>query len=369
MRARAAAGVSVMMIRDSEDIGRILTIEHPGESVPALLVFSSNAGQLLRGDEPTAVLLNAMRQCAHRKGVPFVMHFQETDRGLRRSVGMTRLLENIFGNEVSIFRHGAEDADDELHAGFDQYIVSSKELAVRARSVIQLPTLERRLLYGGQRAAMHTSYNWRLPDGEEAYLITSGFHYDLGFTRVSKQISQFQAQETRRSVERMLVRDLNLTGIGGDESRRTPIYGRKALITFSGDGNTHGPLGTRWQPDQIAALRRGLGEEVKEATEAIEVTAQLSRSMQQEAIERKHPWLVLAGTLVDDMLSMVDEVTHSKWGERKLDHQFYCDFAITPSGEIAPLDAFDVVENHVFYGYGNADHYVISTLFGYRNSK
>jgi hypothetical protein len=53
---------------------------------------------------------------------------------------------------------------------------------------------------------------------------------------------------------------------------------------------------------------------------------------------------------------------------RKLDHQFYREFTITPDGSFSPLHAFEAIENNVFYGFGNADHYVISTLFGYQST-
>jgi hypothetical protein len=89
-----------MAVAHPENKGRILSIEHPTESIPALLIFSGNAGQLLRGDIPTANILKAMRQHTHRNGVSFVMHFQEAGARRKESVGMTRLLEDTFGDEV-----------------------------------------------------------------------------------------------------------------------------------------------------------------------------------------------------------------------------------------------------------------------------
>ena len=65
-----------MTVRNQEKKGRILTIEHPTDSSPALMVLSGNAGQLLRGDIPTVNILKAMRQRAHRNDVPFVLHLQ-----------------------------------------------------------------------------------------------------------------------------------------------------------------------------------------------------------------------------------------------------------------------------------------------------
>ena len=66
------------------------------------------------------------------------------------------------------------------------------------------------------------------------------------------------------------------------------------------------------------------------------------------------------------MIDTLDETTGSKWGERKLDHQFYRDFAITPEGLLVPLHRFDIIENNVFYAFENADHYFIGTLFGFQ---
>jgi hypothetical protein len=80
-----------MALHKAENKGRILTIEHPTESFPALTVFSGNAGQLLRGDIPTLNVLKAMRRRAHRNGVPFVMHFQEaTQKGAAQPRGLAR---------------------------------------------------------------------------------------------------------------------------------------------------------------------------------------------------------------------------------------------------------------------------------------
>src|SRR5262245_51279425 len=120
-----------MIISSRENKGRILTIEHPTESAPALLVFSGNAGQLLRGDIPTANVLQAMRRRAQRDSTPFVMHLQEAGAISQNSVGMTRLLEDVFGDEITIFCYGSQESDGQIRAGFDQYIVSSKHLAVR----------------------------------------------------------------------------------------------------------------------------------------------------------------------------------------------------------------------------------------------
>ncbi|HLX39883.1 MAG TPA: hypothetical protein VKR42_05095, partial [Ktedonobacteraceae bacterium] len=82
--------------------------------------------------------------------------------------------------------------------------------------------------------------------------------------------------------------------------------------------------------------------------------------------EKKEPLLKLASTVVDNVIDVIDDTTGSKWGERKLDHQFYRDFTITEEGVLLPLYGFDVIENNVYYGFFNADHYSISTLFGYR---
>jgi len=95
-----------MSVRNHDKKGRILTIEHPTDSTPALMVLSGNAGQLLRGDHLTINILKAMRQRAHRNGVPFVLHFQEAGAIRKNSVGMTRLLEDVFGDEVNIYKYG-----------------------------------------------------------------------------------------------------------------------------------------------------------------------------------------------------------------------------------------------------------------------
>jgi len=79
-----------MAVTNEVNQGRILSIEHPTDSSPALMVFSGNAGQLLRGDIPTANILKAMRQRTQRNGVAFVMHFQEAGTLSKNSVGMTR---------------------------------------------------------------------------------------------------------------------------------------------------------------------------------------------------------------------------------------------------------------------------------------
>lgn len=343
----------------SESQGRILTIEHPTKSTPALMVFSGNAGQLLRGDIPTAHILEAMRQRARRNGVAFTMHFQEAGTVRKDSVGMTRLLEDVFGDEIVLFRYGSQESQGQVREGLDQYIVSSKNLAVRTRSIVHLPVVERTILRRNQRVALNTSYDFVLPDGEQAYLETTGFHYDLGLTPISRRVSYLQAQVTRRGVEKLIRQDI-------EQGASKPICGRKGLVTFSGDGNTRGFVGTRWQMDRIAALKRGLGDDVVEATEEISVTANLPHSIQQEFMEKKNPLLKLTSTIVDSAIDVMDETTGSKWGERKLDHQFYRDFTITAEGLLRPLHLFDVIENNVYYGFSNADHYSISTLFGYQ---
>ncbi|HET8840506.1 MAG TPA: hypothetical protein VFN35_03525, partial [Ktedonobacteraceae bacterium] len=210
------------------------------------------------------------------------------------------------------------------------------------------------------------SYDFFLPDGEKSYLETTGFHYDLGLTTLSKKVSLLQAKETRRGVEELLSQDIHFDGGIVEPSGMQSIRGRKCLITFSGDGNTRGFVGTRWQLDRVEVLKKGLGEEVKEATREIEVTANLSQSIQQEFIEKKHPLVKLAGSVINDFFSAVDDITGSKWGERKLDHQFYQDFTVTAEGTLLPLHSFDVIENNVFYDFANADHYCIGTLFGYQ---
>lgn len=350
----------------TNDKGRILTVEHPTESAPALLVFSGNAGQLLRGDVPTANILKAMRQRVQRNKVPFVIHFQEAGAVRSNSVGMTRLLEDTFGDEVSIFCYGTQESSGQIRRGFDQYIVSSANLSVRARSVILLPIVERNVLRRNQRAAINTSYDLYLPDGEQGYLETTGFHYDLGLTSVSKRVSRVQASETRDGAEKLLQQDIHPEGAVFERPEVQSICGRKGLITFSGDGNTRGFVGTRWQLDRVDALKKGLGEDVREATEEIDVTANLSQSIRQEFIDKNHPLVKMAGNILNDVFTAVDDLTGSKWGERKLDHQFYRDFTIAADGTLLPRHHFDVIENNVFYGFDNADHYCISTLFGYQ---
>jgi hypothetical protein len=347
-----------MAIRNQENQGRILTIEHPTDSVPALMVFSGNAGQLLRGDIPTANILKAMRQRAQRNGVAFTMHFQEAGTGGKNSVGMTRLLEDVFGDEVVIFRYGPQESNGQVRQGLEQYTVSSRNLSVRTRSVVHLPVVERNVMRRNQRAAVNTSYDVVLPDGEQGYLETTGFHYDLGLTPLSKKVSYLQAEETRRGVEKLIQQDI-------DQEVGKTVRGRKGLVTFSGDGNTRGFIGTRWQMDRVAALKKGLGDDVVEATEEIGVTANLPHSIQQEFIGKKNPLLKFTSSIIDTVIDAIHDTTGSKWGERKLDHQFYRDFTITPEGSLLPLRRFTVIENNVYYGFANADHYFISTLFGY----
>jgi hypothetical protein len=310
--------------------------------------------------------LKAMRQRAKRNNVPFVIHLQEAGAVSRNSVGMTRLIEDVFGDEVTIFCYGTHESKGQIRKGFDQYIISSASLKVRARSVVLLPVVERNILRRNQRAAMNTSYDMYLPDGEKSYLGTTGFHYDLGLTAVSKRISLLQARETRLSMEKLLQQDITLQSGRFEQEEIQSICGRKGLITFSGDGNTRGLVGTRGHLDRVEDLKKGLGDEVKEATEEIQVTANLSQSIQQEFLEKQHRAVKLAGKVVNDFFSTVDDLTGSKWGERKLDHQFYRDFTVTSDGTLAPLHCFDVIENNVFYDFGNADHYCIGTLFGYR---
>jgi hypothetical protein len=355
-----------MTVRNPENKGRILTIEHPTDSAPALMVFSGNAGQLLRGDIPTANILKAMRRRAHRNGVAFVMHFQEAGAVRKNSAGMTRLLEDVFGDEVTIFRYGPQESSGQIRKGLDQYSVSSKNLSIRARSIVHLPVVERNVLRRNQRAAMNTSYDLVLPNGEQGYLETTGFHYDLGLSPISTRVSRLQAVETRQGVEKLIQQDIDPEGSIIEQQMVKSVRGRKGLVTFSGDGNTRGFVGTRWQMDRVEALKKGLGDNVKEATEEISVTSNLPHSIQQEFIEKKNPLLKLAGNIIDDVFDAIDDTTGSKWGERKLDHQFYRDFTITPEGLLVPLHRFDVIENNVFYDFGNADHYFIGTLFGFQ---
>jgi len=82
--------------------------------------------------------------------------------------------------------------------------------------------------------------------------------------------------------------------------------------------------------DRVAALRNGLGGDLAEATEEISVTANLPHSIQQEFIGKKNPLLKFTSTVLDTDIDALDDTTGSKWGERKLDHQFYRDFIITP---------------------------------------
>ncbi len=359
-----------MTVRNQEKKGRILTIEHPTDSSPALMVLSGNAGQLLRGDIPTINILKAMRQRAHRNGVPFVLHLQEAGAVRKNSVGMTRLLEDVFEDEVTIFQYGPQESNGLIRTGLDQYTVSSITLSVRARSIVHLPIVERNVMRRNQRAAVNTSYDFVLPNGDKAYLETTGFHYDLGLTPISKKVSRLQAYETRRGVERLIQQDIDPQQqchperSEGSQKVVESIRGRAGLITFSGDGNTRGFVGTRWQMDRVDALKKGLGEDVQEATEEISVTANLPHSIQQEFIGKKHPLLKLAGNMLDDVFDVIDDTTGGKWGERKLDHQFFRDFRITAEGKLVPLQKIDVIENNVFYDFANADHYCIGTLFG-----
>jgi len=393
-----------MAVRNQEKKGRILTIEHPTDSSPAVMVFSGNAGQLLRGDIPTVNILKAMRRRAHRNGVPFVLHFQEAGALRKNSAGMTRLLEDVFGDEVTIYSYGPQESNGLIRKGLDQYTVSSKKLSIRARSVVHLPIVERNVMRRNQRAAVNTSYDFVLPNAEPGYLETTGFHYDLGLTPISTKVSRLQAYETRLGVERLIQQDINppqqrypeqdvkarqqrhseqdvkarqqrhpesssICHPERSEGSQKPlesIRGRAGLITYSGDGNTRGFVGTRWQMDRVDALKKGLGEDVQEATEEISVTANLPHSIQQEFIGKKHPLLKFAGNMLDDVFDAIDDTTGSKWGERKLDHQFFRDFRITPSGKLVPLQKFDVIENNVFYDFANADHYCIGTLFGFQ---
>lgn len=354
-----------MLIQNTKNKGRILTIEHPTDSVPAVMVFSGNAGQLLRGDVPTMNILRAMRQRVHRNGVAFTMHFQEAGAASKKSVGMTRLLEDVFGDEVVIFSYGEQETNGQVRVGHDQYLVSSKDLVVRKRSVVHLPVVERKILRRNQRVALNTSFDFPLPDGEKGYLEATGFHYDLGLTPASTRVSRLQAVETRWGVEQLIQQDLHPPDThNGQRPAQCPLSGLKGLVTFSGDGNTRGLIGTRWQMDRVEALKDGLGDGVWEATEEINVTANLPHSIQQEFLEKEGALLRLTGHFVNSAIDAIDVTTGSKWGERKLDHQFYRDFIVTPDGLLAPLNRFDVIENNVFYNFENADHYFISTLFG-----
>src|SRR6266704_1966636 len=357
-----------MTVRNQEKKGRILTIEHPTDSSPAVMVFSGNAGQLLRGDIPTVNILKAMRRRAHRNGVPFVLHFQEAGAIRKNSAGMTKLLEDVFGDEVTIFRYGPQESNGLIRVGLDQFTVSSKKLCIRDRSVVHLPVVERNVMRRNQRAAVNTSYDFVLPNGEPGYLETTGFHYDLGLTPISAKVSRLQAYETRRGVEILIQQDIDPEGIIVDQKVVESVRGRAGLVTFSGDGNTRGFVGTRWQMDRVDALKKGLGEDVQEATEEISVTANLPHSIQQEFIGKKNRLLKLTGNIIDDVIDAIDVTTGSKWGERKLDHQFYRDFVITPEGLLVPSQRFDVIENNVFYDFANADHYFIGTLFGFQMS-
>ena len=70
--------------------------------------------------------------------------------------------------------------------------------------------------------------------------------------------------------------------------------------------------------------------------------------------------------MLDYVFDVIDDTTGSKWGERKLDHQFFRDFRITAEGKLVPLQKFDVIENNVFYDFEKSDHYCIVTLFGFQ---
>ncbi|HWZ20465.1 MAG TPA: hypothetical protein VNW73_16835, partial [Ktedonobacteraceae bacterium] len=297
-------------------------------------------------------------------GVPFVLHFQEAGTLRKNSAGMTKLLEDVFGDEVTIFRYGPQESNGQIRDGLDQYTVSSNKLSIRGHSVVHLPIVERNVMRRNQRAAVNTSYDFVLPNAEPGYLETTGFHYDLGLTPISARVSRLQAYETRRGVERLIQQDIDPEVVTSDQKVVESIRGRAGLVTFSGDGNTRGFVGTRWQMDRVDALKKGLGEDIQEATEEISVTANLPHSIQQEFIGKKHPLLKFAGNMLDDVFDVIDDTTGGKWGERKLDHQFFRDFRITAEGKLVPLQKFDVIENNVFYDFANADHYCIGTLFG-----
>src|SRR5207248_628657 len=129
----------------------------------------------------------------------------------------------------------------------------SQKLSIRSRSIVHLPVVERNVMRKNQRAAVNTSYDFVLPDGEPGYLETTGFHYDLGLTPVSAKVSRLQAYETRRGVEKLIQQDIDQSQqclperSEGSQKVAESIRGRAALVTFSGDGNTRGIVGTRWQ--------------------------------------------------------------------------------------------------------------------------
>src|SRR5260370_19764861 len=283
-----------MAVRNQEKKGRILTIEHPTDSSPAVMVFSGNGGQLLRGDIPTVNILKAMRRRAHRNSVHFVLHFQEAGTVRKSSVGMTKLLEDVFGDEVTIFRYGPQESNGLIRKGLDQYTVSSKKLSIRGRSVIHLPIVERNVMRRNQRAAVNTSYDLVLPNGEQGNLETTGFHYDLGLTPISAKVSRLKSLETRRGVESVIQQDIDPQQqchperSEGSQKVVESVRGRAGLVTFSGDGNTRGFVGTRWQIDPVDALKKGLGDDVKEATEETSVNTKLPHSIQQEFIGKNH---------------------------------------------------------------------------------
>ena len=174
---------------------------------------------------PTLAVLKAMRQRAHRNGIAFVMHFQEAGAVRKNSVGMTRLLEEVFGDEIAIFRYGPQESNGQIREGLDQYIVSSKNLTVRARSIVLLPVVERNVMRRNQRAAVNTSYDFALPGAEQVYLVTTGFRYDLGLTALSKRVSRLQALETRRGVEKLNQQDIEDKGPSSEETQKNWFAG------------------------------------------------------------------------------------------------------------------------------------------------
>src|SRR5260370_8758857 len=232
-----------MAVHNRENKGRIITVEQQKSSSPGIMVFCGNAGQLLRGDKPTVNILKAIRRRAERNGVPFAIHFQEAGAVRKNSVGMTRLLEDVFGDEVTIFCYGPQESNGLIRKGLDQYTVSSKKLSIRARSVIHLPIVERNVMRRNQRAAVNTSYDLVLPNGKQGYLETTGFHYDLGLTPITAKVSRLKSLETRRGVESVIQQDIDPQQqchperSEGSQKLVKSVLGQPRLLTFTADGN------------------------------------------------------------------------------------------------------------------------------------
>lgn len=346
------------MSRIERTRGRNIILNTPTESIPFLTVFSNNTGQLLRGGDLEAErMLKGLLRQARRNHVPFIIHLQEAGSISSDSVGMEKIIQDVFTDKANYWHYGTSNSNGQINLGHDQYTIYSTEgLSPLHQQILLLPQVPRQILRRNQRAAQLSDFLLTLPNGSQQYLIGAGFHYDLDFTKTSREIKFEQAKITRRGVDDMIDNAIE-NGLIPSNS--------EGIVIFSCDANTHGYPGLPWHRERVEKIMEGLGPDIVEDTKDLTFTASLARSIEQE---------ILSGTINSNLLKRPITVFTNTVGDaiimnRKLDHQFHLNFIVGEEGKYTPIDNIEVIDSYLLIAYQNADHFPIGTLYGIKNLK